>query len=102
MSIIGSTSGEPGETGRGGGAKKSKNRRVFFSRYLAANDASNTSQRTFWAHNTVPKDVKRSTPTQQPTIPWSSLLRQCPRQRLTLQLTQQGWGNYQELSCSRV
>ena len=31
------------------------------------------------------KDVKRSTLTQQPTIPWSSLLRQRP----TLQLTQQ-------------
>jgi len=33
--------GEPGETGTGGGAlNKSKNRRVFFSRYLAANDGS--------------------------------------------------------------
>jgi len=37
-----------------------------------------------------PRDVKRSTLTQQPTIPWSSLLRQRPRQRSTLQLTQQG------------
>ena len=46
------------------------------------------------------RDVKRSTPTQQPTIPWSSLLRQRPRQCSTLQLTQQGWGDYQELSCS--
>jgi len=27
-----------------------------------------------------PKDVKKSTPTQQPIIPWSSLLRQRPRQ----------------------
>ena len=44
--------------------------------------------------------MKRSTSTQQPTIPWSSLLRQRPRQCSTLQLTQQGWGNYQELSCS--
>ena len=35
-----------------------------------------------------PTDVKRSTPTQQPTIPWSSLLRQRPRQCSTLQLTQ--------------
>ena len=32
----------------------------------------------------LPKDVKRSTPTQQPTIPWSSLLRQRPRQCSTL------------------
>ena len=47
-----------------------------------------------------PKDVKRSTPTQQPTIPWSSLLQQRPRQCSTLRLTPQGWGNYQELSCS--
>ena len=40
LSIVGSTSGKPGETGRGGGrAKKSKNRRVFFSRYHAANEA---------------------------------------------------------------
>jgi len=46
------------------------------------------------------KHVQRSTPTQQPTIPWSSLLRQRPRQCLTLRLTQQGWENYQELSCS--
>jgi len=45
-------------------------------------------------------DVTRSTPTQQPTIPWSRLLRQRPRQCCTLQLTQQDWGNYQELSCS--
>jgi len=38
-SIVGSTSGKPGETGRGGGAKKiKKNRLVFFLRYLAAND----------------------------------------------------------------
>ena len=48
----------------------------------------------------VAKDVKRSTPTQQPTIPWSSLLRQRPRQCSTLQLTQQDWENYQEISCS--
>ena len=40
-SIIGSISGEPGETGRGGARKKSKNQRVFFSRYLAANDVRN-------------------------------------------------------------
>jgi len=46
------------------------------------------------------KDVKRSTPTQQPTIPWSSLLRQRPRQCSRLQLTQQGWENYQQLFCS--
>jgi len=46
------------------------------------------------------KDVKRSTQTQQPTIPWPSLLRQRPRQCSTLQRTQLGWGNYQELSCS--
>jgi len=46
------------------------------------------------------KDVKRSTPTQQPTIPWSSLVRQRTRQCSTLQLTQQGRANYQELSCS--
>jgi len=39
-----------------------------------------------------PRDVKRGTPTQQPTIPWSSLLRQRPRQCSTLQLTQQGGG----------
>jgi len=45
-------------------------------------------------------DVQISTPTQQPTNPWSSLLRQRPRQCLTLQLTQQGCGKYQELSCS--
>jgi len=39
LSIVGSTSGKPGETGRGGGMQKnSKIRRVFFSRYLAAND----------------------------------------------------------------
>ena len=38
------------------------------------------------------RDVKRSTPTQQPTIPWPSLLRQRPRQCSTLQLTQQGGG----------
>jgi len=30
----------PGETGRGGSAKKNKNRRVFFSRYLAVNDGA--------------------------------------------------------------
>ena len=35
----------------------------------------------------VPKDVKRSTPTQQPTIPWSSLLQQSPWQCRTLQLS---------------
>jgi len=46
------------------------------------------------------RDVKRSTPTQHPTIPWSSLLRQRTRQCSTLQLTQQGWGNYQEPSGS--
>ena len=46
------------------------------------------------------KDMNGSTPTQQSTIPWSSLLRQHPRQCSTLQLSQQGWGNYQELSCS--
>ena len=46
-----------------------------------------------------PKDVKISTPTQHPTIPWSSLLRQRPRHCSTLQMTQQGWGNYQELFC---
>ena len=51
-------------------------------------------------HTQASTDVKRSVPTQQPTIPWSSLLRQRPRQCSTLQLTQQGWGNYQELSCS--
>jgi len=49
---------------------------------------------------TPPKNAKRSTPTQHPTTPWSSLLRQRPRQCSTLLLTQQGWGNYQELSCS--
>jgi len=48
----------------------------------------------------ITRDAKRNTPTQQPTILWSSLLRQRPRQCSTLQLTQQGWGNYQELSCS--
>jgi len=37
-SIIGSISGEPRETGRGGAQKRSKNRRVLFSRYLARND----------------------------------------------------------------
>jgi len=48
----------------------------------------------------IPRVVKRSTPTQQPTLLWSSLLRQRPRQCSTLQLTQQSWGNYQELSRS--
>ena len=51
-------------------------------------------------HIDTPKDAKRSTPTQQPPTPWSSLLRQRPRQCLTLQLTHQGWRNYQKLSCS--
>ena len=49
-----------------------------------------------------PKDVKISTPTQHPTIPWSSLLRQRPRQCLSLQLTQQGWRNYQEISSGLI
>jgi len=40
LSIDGSTSGEPGETGTGGAPKKTKIRRVFFSRYLAANDGA--------------------------------------------------------------
>jgi len=44
LSIVGSTSGKPGETGRGGARKKSKSRRVFFSRYLAANDGWYTRQ----------------------------------------------------------
>jgi len=45
---------------------------------------------TYIHTSSPPMDVKRSTPTQQPTIPWSSLLRQRPRQCSTLQLTQQG------------
>ena len=41
-SIVGLTSGEPRETGRGGGARKqSTHRRFSYPRYLAANDASN-------------------------------------------------------------
>jgi len=41
LSVVGSASGKSWETGRGGGVhKKSKNRRVFFSRYLATNDGA--------------------------------------------------------------
>jgi len=46
LSIVGSTSGQPGEQERGV-QKESKNRRIFFSRYLAANDTlpTNLAQR---------------------------------------------------------
>jgi len=39
LSIVGSTLGKPGETGRRGRRNKSKHRRVLFSRYLSVNDA---------------------------------------------------------------
>ena len=65
----------------------------------AASTAASSNERTSFSVgvpsrascgvNMQAKDVERSTPTQQPTIPWSSLLRQRPWQCSTLQLTQQ-------------
>jgi len=60
--------------------------RVKLGRDVDWDFAAETQQATPDLHGS--KDVKRNTPTQQPTIPWLSLLRQRPRQCSTLQLTQ--------------